>query len=87
MATAISPDNYQSALGECYDALSADNITSARKWYALAEIQLNGLAASSGFAGDVVSLRKDLSAVKKAIDDYAAASGAHLFERHSRGVI
>jgi hypothetical protein len=86
VATAISAENFKTALGECYDAIAASNITSARKWYALAEIQHAGLP-SSGQSGSLAATRRqDLAAVKKAIDTIAA-SGGNSFEVHSRWVL
>lgn len=83
MATAISPANFDNALGECYDAIAADNLTGARKWATLAEVQLNGLASSATFGGDTTSMRQSLEGVRKAIDDLAAKSANYRYEIHT----
>ena len=43
MATAISADNFKTALGECYDAITASSWSSAKSWYARAKVQHAGL--------------------------------------------
>lgn len=86
MATAISPANFDNAMGECYDAIAADNLTSARKWALLAEVQLNGLASSATFGGDTTTMRQSLKAVREAIDDLAKKSASYRYEIHTRWV-
>lgn len=45
MATAISVDNFRAALGEAYDAITAQNYGSAEDWALKALAQHSGLAA------------------------------------------
>lgn len=87
MATAISPANFAAALGECYDAVAEDDVASAKKWYALAEIQHAGLAQAVSGDGLGKSRRDSLDAVLKAIEVIATSTpGGGLFEIHSRMV-
>ena len=85
MPTAISVANFQTAMGEVYDALSADNYTSAKKWLVLAEAQLNGLLVDETTSeGTTDKLRKNLEAMRKAIVAAQASSSAGRFEKINR---
>lgn len=89
MATAISEANFEAALGACADAVEADDLATARKQYALAEIQLAGLLKAAGGGGISVTRQTSLEAVKAALDvlsDTGSAGGGP-WELTSRGVI
>lgn len=86
MATAISVDNFKTALGEVIDAITNDDYAAATKWYAKAEAQLAGLIQSGGMDGANLSRRANLDSLKRAIDD-AASQGSGPWEVTSRGVI
>ncbi len=45
MVTSITLANFQTALGECHDAIEAENWAKARKEYAKATAQVSGLAS------------------------------------------
>lgn len=82
MPTEISPANFETALGECYDAIADDDAASALKWYRLAEVQFAGLSQSSSGDGASKTRRASLDAVKKVVEDMQASTG--LFEITSR---
>lgn len=85
MATAISVANFQTAMGECYDALVSDDYTSARKWLTLAEAQLNGLLVDTTTSeGTTDRLRSSLESMRKAIADTLKSSSAGRFEKWNR---
>lgn len=83
MATAISQENFDEALGTAYDSVASDDLTAARKWLALAEIQLAGLAKSASFSGDLTTLRDSLEAARKAVKELAASSSNYRYEIHT----
>jgi len=67
MATAISVANFQTACGNCYDAISADDYAGARKYYAMAEAQNAGLELESESAGFRIKRRESLEKLGKAL--------------------
>ncbi len=88
MATAISPANFEAALGSCYDAIAAGNFQDAWKFYALAEVQHQGLAVSASKETDNVSRRQSLSGLKDAIElaQERSIGDQGRYEIHSRWV-
>jgi hypothetical protein len=86
MATAISVANFEAAMGEAYDSLVSDDLTAARKWLALAEIQLAGIVESAGADGSTLKYRSSLEAAQKALDEVEARSSTRRFEIHPRWV-
>lgn len=88
MATAISVANFKAALGESYDALAADDLASAKKWAALAEIQFAGLESSQSGDGESFSRRESLKAVWSAIEVVkASVEDGGTWEFRSQAVI
>lgn len=68
MPTAISVANFETALGQCYDALTSKDFASASLWYARAEAQACGLVVSASDSAASLTRRQALDALKKAID-------------------
>jgi len=73
LATSISKANFQTALGNCYDAIDSESWASAWKYYAMAEAQHAGLLKSSSGDGMAMERRASLEGLKDAIK--AAESG------------
>lgn len=86
MATAISVANFQTAMGEAYDAVASSDYSSARSWLLRADIQLNGLALEVSNQGVVTELRKNLTALKQHLDKQEGQSGSQRHETWSRWV-
>lgn len=87
MATAISQENFEAALGECYDAVAAENVADAKKWLRLAQIQFDGLNAAVSTDGLSKARRTALDGTKAAVDDLVRSStSGGLFDLHSQWV-
>jgi hypothetical protein len=88
MATAISIANFQNALGEVYDALTASNFQSAHLWLARAEAQLAGLPLVASIEGSTLTrFREGLSGLTKAVQAAEKRATSSLFEKHSRWIV
>jgi len=68
MGTAISQANFETALGECYDAIAASTGGTAWTWYARAEAQHAGLATSSATGALSVGRRDRLEGLRVALE-------------------
>lgn len=87
MPTAISEENFEAALGEVYDAVAADDYTSAKKWLSLAKIQFAGLMKRVN-SPEIRAERQDsLDLAEKAVATAEAENSGGTWEIHSRGVI
>jgi hypothetical protein len=88
VATSISVANFETALGECYDAVAAENVANAKKWLRLAKIQFDGLSASLAGDGFSKTRRASLDGAAAAVADLIQSSAdGGLFEVHSRWVL
>ena len=74
MPTAISADNFKTALGNCYDSISSGDFAAAKKYYAMAEAQNAGLLLESSSDGMTQRRRDALSGLKTALDVAEAAA-------------
>jgi hypothetical protein len=87
VATAISVANFEAALGECYDAVLAENVDNAKKWLRLARIQFDGLSASLSGDGFSKTRRASLDGAVAAVEELVQSStSGGLWEVHSRWV-
>lgn len=84
MATAISVANFQTAMGEVYDAIASSSWASAHSWLARAEAQLHGLELQAAENGTTLTLRSNLEAMEKRLLTLERRSSK--FEVHSRWV-
>ncbi|MFH1569788.1 MAG: hypothetical protein ABIL09_17460 [Gemmatimonadota bacterium] len=74
MATAISAANFKTALGNCYDSISAGDYPAAWKYYAMAEAQNSGLLLESSEAGMSSRRRDALDGLRKALQQVQNAA-------------
>ena len=80
MATTISQPNFETACGECYDAIASESWKSAWLWYARAEAQNAALATSSTAGAMAMSRRDRLEGLRVAIESAEAAASRYSSE-------
>jgi len=76
MTTAISVTNFQTALGNVYDYISAGDFTNAWKYYGMAEAQHSGLLQTITDQNQTTTRRQSLDALAKAIERAEKAANA-----------
>ena len=67
MATAISVANFQTAIGTCYDYISAEDLRNAWKYYAMAEAQHSGLLLTITDMNQTTTRRQSLDGLAAAL--------------------
>lgn len=76
MTTAISADNFKTALGSCYDAIAAGTWSTAKSWYARAKAQHAGLMVTITDQSQTQTRATVLKELLEAIEAAEEAAGA-----------